>query len=694
LWNPYIGTGVPVAEALSPALLHPFTLLLVVLPFEHALTVLAVVRLTLAGAGAFTLARVLGCALPASALAGTLFMLSPLHLSYRFHTVPNVSALLPFLLAVSELRVRGASPRRCVAAWSLLGTLMIFGGHAETCVHATAVAWTYHLLRALGPAPEGHPRWVERLARALFFLVTSTTLAGLGGAVIILGHVDMVLDSQVMQLRELAGAFPRLPWSHLSSFLVPQLSGFRSPAYLGILTLILTAGGMVAPGIFPAWPFILIGTGAFLAAYGAWPMAAVLQRLPLVGVADNAKLIFVVHLALALLAARGLEGLGIAAARTSMAAATALVPVGFVWLWLSGVSVRQLDPLHLALLLGVAGLMIAGGSWIVRRRSLAWVVAGLVFADLYTALGPSPRSGPGSFPAAPAVVAQLAGSPADARTFVPETMLPINVNMVYDLPSISCYEVLPIRTIRLLASAGLKPSILGVHAPDQPKPHDLRLLSLLNVRYLLTARPLQDPSLGARLEEVQRTPVAVYRNPDAFDRAFVVQEAQVVRTPEEALARLDDPAIDLRRVVILESPLPPDLLRVPPTGEPAPTAKVVEYRPGHARMVTRSTGGGVLVFSETFCSGWHAEVDGRATPVLRADYALLGVPLPAGQHDVRLTYRPTQMLVGGAVTLVTILALVLAVIPASVPRSKLPLARPIEPDPPGVEVPARGRQRS
>src|SRR5580765_1903209 len=34
LWNPYVGTGVPVSEALQPALFHPFTLVLLALPVE------------------------------------------------------------------------------------------------------------------------------------------------------------------------------------------------------------------------------------------------------------------------------------------------------------------------------------------------------------------------------------------------------------------------------------------------------------------------------------------------------------------------------------------------------------------------------------------------------------------------------------------------------------------------------------
>src|SRR5438093_3162154 len=155
LWNPYVATGVPVAEALITTLFHPFTLVVAILPAEHALTMLALLRPALAGLGAFTFARVLGCGPAAAALAGVLFMLSPFHLGFRFHPQANVSGLLPFLLAVSELRLRGASLRRSVAAWSLAAALMILGGHAETLVHGLALAWVYHLLRAAARGRHG-----------------------------------------------------------------------------------------------------------------------------------------------------------------------------------------------------------------------------------------------------------------------------------------------------------------------------------------------------------------------------------------------------------------------------------------------------------------------------------------------------------------------------------------------------------
>jgi len=49
-------------------------------------------------------------------------------------------------------------------------------------------------------------------------------------------------------------------------------------------------------------------------------------------------------------------------------------------------------------------------------------------------------------------------------------------------------------------------------------------------------------------------------------------------------------------------------------------------------------------------------------PVLRPDYALIGVPVPPGRHEVVLSYRPLQIVARGAVTLVTVLILAAAAI--------------------------------
>jgi uncharacterized membrane protein YfhO len=58
--------------------------------------------------------------------------------------------------------------------------------------------------------------------------------------------------------------------------------------------------------------------------------------------------------------------------------------------------------------------------------------------------------------------------------------------------------------------------------------------------------------------------------------------------------------------------------------------------------------------SENYYPAWRATVDGEEAPVLRAQYALMAVPVPAGARSVDLVYRSAAYRIGRVVTLVTI----------------------------------------
>jgi uncharacterized membrane protein YfhO len=71
----------------------------------------------------------------------------------------------------------------------------------------------------------------------------------------------------------------------------------------------------------------------------------------------------------------------------------------------------------------------------------------------------------------------------------------------------------------------------------------------------------------------------------------------------------------------------------------------------------------MVVVRNVYDSGWSATVDGRAAPVLPTDFVMQGVPVPAGQHVVRLTYRDADVWRGllGSVLVWAILAAAIAV---------------------------------
>ena len=50
------------------------------------------------------------------------------------------------------------------------------------------------------------------------------------------------------------------------------------------------------------------------------------------------------------------------------------------------------------------------------------------------------------------------------------------------------------------------------------------------------------------------------------------------------------------------------------------------------------------MFSEIFYPhGWTATIDGKKTPIARADYVLRALYIPAGEHEVVMAFRPTSI---------------------------------------------------
>jgi hypothetical protein len=75
-------------------------------------------------------------------------------------------------------------------------------------------------------------------------------------------------------------------------------------------------------------------------------------------------------------------------------------------------------------------------------------------------------------------------------------------------------------------------------------------------------------------------------------------------------------------------------------------------RPAPGQLVLRAqTGAGaLLVLGEVFYPGWQATVDGRPAALLSADGILLALALPAGDHQVELTFAPDLFTIGAVVS--------------------------------------------
>ena len=121
-----------------------------------------------------------------------------------------------------------------------------------------------------------------------------------------------------------------------------------------------------------------------------------------------------------------------------------------------------------------------------------------------------------------------------------------------------------------------------------------------------------------------------------------MSDARTVASADEAIEAIG--TADLRRTAILETPAD-----VAPADSLSAVGRT-SYHPDRLTYSTSSTTGGMVVFSEIYYpAGWRAFVDGAETPIVRADYILRAVEVPAGDHTVEFRFEPQSFAVGHAV---------------------------------------------
>lgn len=186
------------------------------------------------------------------------------------------------------------------------------------------------------------------------------------------------------------------------------------------------------------------------------------------------------------------------------------------------------------------------------------------------------------------------------------------------------------------------------------------LLDLLDVRYLLldTSLPPERSDVVAlttgRREVFRTDRVAVYESIPTPRHAWIVHDVRLVARGE-ALPLLTQGTIDPYRTALVEGDLPQVQVPASPTDE---TAVVTRYEPDTITIAARAAASGLLVVSDVYERGWHATIDGEEVTPLPTDHALIGVPLPAGEHTIELHYEPAALKIGVAISGISALAMV------------------------------------
>jgi hypothetical protein len=173
--------------------------------------------------------------------------------------------------------------------------------------------------------------------------------------------------------------------------------------------------------------------------------------------------------------------------------------------------------------------------------------------------------------------------------------------------------------------------LIGGDVPISLLTSGLRLADITNTTYLLSPQPLQQPGMT---EVFRGSRTVVYRKDSVLPRAYLVTRVEVV--PDSlAVARLLSAEFDAGNVAMLPQPLPAGV-----TVQPGPPGIVRWLKRANTeqRIHVDTETPALLMVLDNYYHAWHAQVDGRDVPLLRANHTFRAIPVPAGKHEVVMSY--------------------------------------------------------
>ncbi|MBL0742779.1 YfhO family protein [Chryseolinea lacunae] len=156
------------------------------------------------------------------------------------------------------------------------------------------------------------------------------------------------------------------------------------------------------------------------------------------------------------------------------------------------------------------------------------------------------------------------------------------------------------------------------------------VINMLNIKYLVYG-PKRDNIIPNRA---------------ALGNAWFVDDVVTVNSPNEELAKTC--SIDTRHTAVVDG----SKFKVSPfTADSSATIALTEHTPNRLKYESQSQQNVFALFSEIYyANGWKATIDGKAADIVRANYVLRALAIPAGKHTVEFKFEPDAYITGNKIT--------------------------------------------
>jgi len=674
LWNPYNFSGSPLLANFQSSALYPLGLLYMTLPQIDAWTVLVILQPLLAVLFTYLFSRKIGMGELGSWLASLSYGFSGyMAVWLEYNTIGHVVLWLPLLLlAIEHLRER---PRALwLGVFILAHAMALLAGHPQVYAYACAFTLLYGLFRS---------------KKSMWPYLAGATVLGIGiSSLQLLPGIELVMNA-ARSPHDPGNLFAKILIHPGQLFAMPFPNLFGNPATrtywptdtfigkvttIGLVPLFFTLSALRRKDTVSKW--FTLATLATILLLTTNPLTQVLYRVPIPLLTSSSPTLmsFLLAFSLSVLCGLGLDFWMRDKHSIKKLLRRTLEVIGLFGLLFIGTKLPFTPELSLhagvairALIYG--GLISAatlGLFWVAiafpktRRYAIALLLI-VHIADLFVffnrfnpfvpkdlvfpehkiithlqSLSPDRYWGYGTANIAANFASQY-------RIFSPEGYDPLYPKWYGEfLYTYRTGELMEIFDNATRSDAAISSQFGDGGLSNVTK---RKILSALSVRYIL------DRVENASSEQTYPTAIinktndiddwAIYENTTALPRAFVAGRTATYTNTKNFTDTFFSPDFNPLTTVLL----PAD--KQAAEGTPAAgLAVITSYEPERITIKTDSTVSGTLILTDTYYPGWIATVDGRPTKIEKANWTMRGVVVPAGNHEITMTYKPISVRIG------------------------------------------------
>ncbi|UAY53164.1 YfhO family protein [Ferruginibacter albus] len=169
------------------------------------------------------------------------------------------------------------------------------------------------------------------------------------------------------------------------------------------------------------------------------------------------------------------------------------------------------------------------------------------------------------------------------------------------------------------AKLGIYDDLITYQLSGQPNP---AVLNMLNTKYII--------------QQNQQSTIAL-PNSGALGNCWFVKGVKYVETPTDEMKSLN--SFNPADTAVINTEFK-NIVGTVVASDSTASIKQITFDNEAIKYESNSNSNNLAVFSEIFYKDWKAYIDGKETPIAKANYVLRALPIPAGKHTIEFKFEP------------------------------------------------------